>query len=88
MTTFFTALHLLFDLLTLTFLVGAGALALVLWFRRRPRTQVLRTALIAGLCCSIVHAAGVLSLMWKDGDWIGYAVMIGVASLLAATLPR
>jgi hypothetical protein len=85
MTTFFTALNLLFDLLTMPFLVGAGAVAMVLWLKRRPGTRVLRVAFIAGLCSAIVHALGVLSLMWRDGDWIGYAVMIGVASLVAAT---
>jgi peptidoglycan/LPS O-acetylase OafA/YrhL len=87
MTTFFTTLHLLFDLLTLPFLVGAGAVAMVLWLKRRPSPRVLRAALIAGLCCAIVHALGVLSLMWRDGDWIGYAAMIGVAALMAVLLP-
>jgi hypothetical protein len=80
-----TPLLLMLDLLTLPFLVGAATVGLSFALGRLS-SRPWRAALITGIVCALVHAIGVLSLAWKDGDWVGYLVMLCVTALMAAAL--
>lgn len=73
------------DLLTLPFAVGTLTVGLV-FMLGRISARPWRAGLITGVVCALVHALGVLSLAWKDGDWVGYLVMLSLAAALAALL--
>ncbi len=82
-----TPLLLMFDLLTLPFIVGAVTVALCFTLGHLS-ARPWRAALITGVACAAVHAGGVLSLMWKDGDGVGYLAMLLVTALMAALLRK
>lgn len=80
MQTLLTAAQLLLDLIALPFLLGAVTAALMLRFKRKPK--VLRWSLVTGAMTALAHATGVLLQLWKDGDWLGYFIMLIVTALM------
>jgi hypothetical protein len=80
-----TPLLLILDLLTLPFVVGAATVGLSFALGRLS-SRPWRVGIITGIVCALVHALGVLSLAWKDGDWVGYLVMLCVTALMAVVL--